>query len=37
MLGYRKLELLYMILIALALHTLPAYLGVAICNTGCGL
>jgi Transposase IS66 family len=32
----RKLKSLHMILMALALHALLAYFGVATCNTGCG-
>jgi hypothetical protein len=36
MLCYRKLELLQMVLLALAHHALSAYFGAAICNAECG-
>jgi hypothetical protein len=36
MLCYRKLGLLQVVLLALALHALSAYFGVAIYNAGCG-
>jgi hypothetical protein len=32
----RKLGLLHMVLLALALRALSTYFGVAFCNTGCG-
>jgi hypothetical protein len=36
MLCYRKPELLHMVLLALAHHTLSAYFGVPICSAECG-